>query len=81
MAPISPDGRAPSLALAACFEREREREADEAGEVAYPFFAGRKWRRKWFVCRTECRVGGRECAAEKESKEKCSLLAPIYSSN
>ena len=46
MAPISPDGRAASLAPAACFERE-------AGEVAYPFFAGRKWRRKWFVCRTD----------------------------
>ena len=33
-------------------ERERERER-ERGEVAYPFFAGRKWRRKWFVRLTD----------------------------
>ena len=33
-------------------ERERERER-RAGEGAHPFFAGRKWRRKWFVRLTD----------------------------
>ena len=41
----------PMAFVAATVERE-ERER-ERGEVAYPFFAGRKWRRKWFVRLTD----------------------------
>ena len=67
--------------LAATASRER---GGEAGEVAYPFFAGRKWRRKWFVCRTNGGLSaeweGRSALQKKRRRRNAlslSLLAPI----
>ena len=64
-----------------CFECEAG-EGEGEGEVASPFFARHKWRRKWFLRLTDW-VSEREAewkwAAEKEAKEKFphSDTAPI----
>ena len=61
IAPISSDGRGGRN----CFEREAV-EGEGEGEVAYPFFAHHKWRRKWFLRLTDCVGVGCRKRGERE---------------